>query len=253
MTGKLIKLFESSADDSQVLWSIRGPQKFLMIKLGGFGLIAKYNDDSLAVINPVKLTKTLAEELEKLQEETKCSVKVLLSAGDYHHYHLVDWSKKFPDAKLYVASDRILKKQPSLRNPIVLDQLNPASSIPELQESFDIVPFLGMKTGLPLVFGDKIGDVRVEHVVFHKSTKTLFVTDHVFAGPEMFFNTGGCSIKDADAATKSARKVLALGPKNIVFSHGKEETFSIKDREDTSNNKKSCVQLLENAYKVFMK
>jgi len=252
--GDLIKPFAPSPDDNATIWTIRGRQQFLKMEMGGFGLIAKYQDaisskDSLVVINPVELTEKLIQELQVLQQETKCTIDVVFSAGDWHHKHLISWSNQFPDAKIYVASDRVLKKQPLLKNPIVVDRLLPV--IPELKQDFDIVPFLGCKQPPYILGHDSKGSDRVEHVVFHKSTQTLFITDHVFApsdaaAPSLKCNTAGFSIKVSVKSAESARNVLALEPKRIVFSHGKGDTFSLND---DGGGAKSCVELLEKAYK----
>lgn len=270
--GDLIKPLASSpaADGSSavILWSIRGRQQFVsrFMELGGFGLIAKVKFDSdhgddhgdaLAVINPVELSGRLAQELQTLQQETKCTVKIIFSAGDWHHAHLGDWSTQFPEAKLYVASDRVLKKQPLLQDAIVVDRLDPV--VPELRQDFDIVPFLGCQQPHWVLGHDKSGSDRVEHVVFHKATRTLFITDHVFApgdaaAPSLASNTAGFPIKDSDKAAESARNVLALEPKCIVFSHGTEHTFSLKDDDSNTGDTKTCVNLLEKGYKYhFLK
>lgn len=210
----------------------------------------------LAVINPVELSSILLREIRDIETRNGCSVDILYSANDWHHLHLLSWSKEFPKAKIYVASERVFVQNPTLKDLgdriKAVDRIKPI--VPELADDFDIIPFLGCHQNTWLFAGDKKGSDRVEQAVFHKSTRTLFITDHLFAPSSKNGlptpNKYGFLINDKGQTADGAQKILALEPKRLVFSHGKQDTFLIEDAND-GNMEHSVVDKLKKAYSEY--
>ena len=180
----------------------------------------------LVLINPPKFTPEIRDALQRLEAESEAKVEVILQPGDWHHFQLPDAQALFPDAALYVASERNVRKQPAIgARAKVLDRN--ATSIPELGDEIRLIPWLGYsQDGMPKVLsGEPRGAPRIEFAVFHVASGTLFVTDHFIftgqmAGKPLRANTGGFKLVDAEAARESVRRVLAMCPRRVVCSHG---------------------------------
>lgn len=240
------------------LWAIRGKQKFFCIEMGGFGMIARLPDQTLAVVNPVQLTPTLLGKVKELEESTGCKLAIIFSPGDWHHIHIKDWMEAFPASAVHVVSPRVVKKlQPLSQHDqarlTVLDQKSPGIS--SLSEVFTLVPWLGCKQPIALVGGgDKAGDDRVEVLAFHQPSFTLFVTDFLFAPsnpnqPKLSHNGPGFRVKTPAEARQSVERVLALGAKNLVFSHGTMTNYYISDHQ---LGESTCDAILRKAYGSFV-
>lgn len=188
----------------------------------------------LVVVNPPSSSPRHIEAVRRLSEAVGASVCALFSPGDWHHFHLLAWAAAFGDARLYVASARVLKKQPGLQGrAVVLSREGP--SVPELEPCCTILPWLGSKQPPRLLGGDRSGTARVEHLVFHHSSRTLFVTDHVMGpglmGAAITANKGGFSHQSGEgsALRASAQRILDAAPCRIVFSHGHRGAFIMGD------------------------
>jgi len=181
-------------------------------------------ENMLVLINPPKFKNNLGA-LQTIEKETGARVKLIIQPGDWHHMQLPDAQKYYPDAKMYVASERNIRKQKKITATVV-DRVNP--EIPELGEDFELVPWLGFtQDSMPwLMSGESKGAHRIEFVVFHKPSSTMFFTDHFFPpSKEKLFdpNTGGFKLVDEDLAKQSVQRIVDLNPARLVFSHGKRE------------------------------
>ena len=78
--------------------------------------------------------------LRDIESMTNASVEVILQPGDWHHFYLPAAQSAFPNAKCYTASERNLRKQPSLRAH-ALDRH--AVSVPGLGDEIALIPWLG--------------------------------------------------------------------------------------------------------------
>ena len=230
----------------------------------------------LAVINPVELTPGLLREVRDLEKDTGAKLQVIFSAGDWHHEWLYDWAVKFPEAKVYVVSQRVLKKQPNLKviaqdRITVLDRKTP--TIPELDQDFILKPYLGLGANPNAMGGDTFGDPRNEIAVYHKRSELLFLTDTIFppnlssrdstllANPvKLTPNDTGMIVLDKVSCYDSCQDIVNLNPKHLVFSHGfttQESVFSLDD--DTLTDKVTyggvvppVKVLLHNAYMEYL-
>ena len=265
----LIRPVNSARVDRGTIWSIRASAVLYGLTLRPartYGLILKVKaitqrDDQLrtqsgataddehilAIINPVNLNPDLIQEVRRLELEAKAKVKVIFSGNDWHHQHLNDWATTFPDANVYVVSDRVLRKQPNLpivaRNRLtVLDRQEP--SIPEFAEEITLVPFLGLAQLPRNLGGDRYGTARVEVVVFHKKAQLMFFTDSAFApkvsphdaslirNPVALEPDVGVPALDLYETGRSCQRILELNPKHLTFAHAmttNEVVFSLND------------------------
>ena len=194
-------------------------------KLNGLVIKIKVAGRSLLVlVNPPRLTAEIRSALQRLEDEAEAKIEVILNLGDWHHFTLPDAQALFPAAALYVASERNVRKQPAIASRAkILDRVAP--SIPEVGTELQIVPWLGYsQDGMPkLMSGEPRGAHRIEFVLAHPASGTIFVTDHFFPGDldkPLKANTGGFKLVDPAAARESVRRVLALNPSRVVTSHG---------------------------------
>jgi len=250
------------------LWTMTAGMRFLgLVPLLDHGLLCRLSTGILAVINPVELTDELLGAARALEASTGCALGVIVSPGDWHHFYVEPWAAAWPEAALYVASGRNLRKQSKLAarekagRCVVLDREAPA--IAELECDWELLPWLGCKQPPWLLSGDKKGSWRVEHLLFHRPSATLFVTDHVLAkaakdgedgaaggelavnGVKLGPNKGGFALNDrvegsAALAAASAQRVLQLAPRHLVLSHGPKALWELPDG--------AAVELLRAAY-----
>ena len=237
------------------LWTLHSPgNRFLgFIEIFNNALIIQVTK-GLVVINPPSSKSKCIEAVRTLCHSLKQPLCAIVSPGDWHHFHLLTWAKAFPEANLYVASPRVLKKQPTLKErAIVLERTAPY--IPEIESICTLIPWLGSKQPPWIMGGDRSGTDRVEHLVFHNATRTLFVTDHVLGpgvmGTSVSPNKGGFSSKKGDGETlkDSAQRVLDAGARRIVFSHGHKDAFIMGD--GTQEAGIEIKERLAHAYQYF--
>ena len=189
------------------------------------------------VINPPSSDPRFIDAVKTLEIAQKAPVAAIFTPGDWHHFHVPTWADAWPDAKVYVASERVLVKQPTLRNRknvMVVNREDPA--VPELASSCTLLPWLGSQQPPWILGGDASGSDRVEHLVLHTASRSLFITDHLM-NPDMSSdkvitpNTGGFSIQPGndEAAASSAQRVLDAAPLRLIFSHGPPEHCVVGD------------------------
>lgn len=216
---------ENLDEVAENMWLLQSKFNFLNVaEIGLNGLVIKTKENGLVYINPAKFTEYNRGTLEAIEKKSGEKVKVIISPGDWHHNQLPDAQDMFPEAKMYVASERNLRKQKSIKATVV-DRLNPV--IPELGEDFVLIPWLGFTMdSMPwLLSGAKKGDHRIEFIIFHKPTATLFLTDHFLPpkeGQDPFAepNNKGFKLVDLAATNQSIQQVLDLNATRVVFSHG---------------------------------
>jgi hypothetical protein len=119
-------------------------------------VIALGNGD-LALHSPVAMNEDVVESLRRLGV-----VRHLIAPSALHHLHLAASLHHFPEAKVY-GTRALLKKRKSLRVDVFLND------------------------GLPSAMAEELGSITLagnpqveETVFFHKTSKSLLVTDMVF-------------------------------------------------------------------------
>ena len=222
------------------VWLLSSAFKFLScFEIGLNGLVMRVASADgrpvLVLVNPPKLTQVVVNALREIEAAAHASVEIILQPGDWHHFQLPAAQAIFPRAKCYVASERNLRKQPTLVAE-VLDRFVPL--IDELSEELSILPWLGYtQDSMPWILsGERRGAPRIEFVVFHRPSGTLFITDHFFPpkkGSPLAPITGGFKLVDAEAARRCVAGVTSLGVTRVVFSHGKRDAC-VLDEADTA-------------------
>jgi Domain of unknown function (DUF4336) len=169
----------------------------------------------LWVHSPIRCTPALSAEVAALGR-----VRFLVAPSHLHHLFIGDWAGRFSDATLWAAED-LQHKRADLR----IDGIHGKGDEPWKAEIETIVI-----AGAPKFR---------ESVFFHRSTRTLFVTD-------LLFNLGAVggwiapialrlmgvhhrlaqsrawrfAAKDRAAFAESGRRIVELGAKRLVVAHG---------------------------------
>ena len=140
--GKNIWIYEGSTVN---FYGFDFPTRMTVIKL---------NDNSLWIHSPEKLNNELKNELEKLGE-----IKHIISPNKLHHLFLPEWIEAYPKAIQYAAPG-LAKKRKDIKFDIELSD----NSKNDWEIEIDQIVFQGSPA--------------MEEVVFyHKSSKTLILTD----------------------------------------------------------------------------
>jgi hypothetical protein len=170
---------------------------------------------TLALVSPIPIDDSLAREIAALGE-----VRFLIAPNLLHHLYLAGASERYPNARV-LAPPGLRFKRSDLRIDATLDAALPD----ELAASIEVLHIAGAPT-------------FDEYTIFHRSSRTLVVTDLVFNvradGPQahLVLFMVGChgllaqsrvwriGIKDRPAARESVQAILALPFETLVMAHG---------------------------------
>lgn len=181
--------------------------------------VIKLNNDLLWIHSPAKLNHDLLSEIGKLGR-----IGYLIAPNKLHHLYLSEWLDEFPAAECHAAPGLIDKRKDITFTKKLTDQADPAWQEEIGQTLFD-------------------GSFWMEEVVFfHRSSKTLILTDlienfspHVFNGWQLLLAkaTGIVSPNGKtpidwrlsfffgkSKAGKALETILNWQPENIIISHG---------------------------------
>jgi hypothetical protein len=183
--------------------------------------VAELDQGGLLLCAPVPIDDALADELARLGE-----ARVLFAPNLFHHLHLADAQRRYPEAEL-IAISALASKRPELRFDHLLgpDDVLP----PALAASFDSEVLRGM----PKV---------QERVLLHRATRTVIATDLLFnlcepchcqtRSTRLLFRLMGAygrpaqsrlwrsMIKDRETHGASLRRLLAWEFERLVPAHG---------------------------------
>ena len=183
-------------------------------------------DGRLFVWSPTELTADLKGEIEQLGP-----VACLIAPNHLHHVFLGDWQTAFPDARCFAAPG-VQGKRPDLTIHAELS----SSPDPAWQDEIDQV----------LMTGNRI---TTEIIFFHRTSKTVIVTDLLQALPRNWFTGWRKLIARLDLMTESSptvpRKfrvafrskadtraqvatILGWPAENLIIAHGKLDTGNAK-------------------------
>jgi hypothetical protein len=180
----------------------------------------------LALVSPVPIDAELAARIDVLGR-----VRFLVAPNLYHHLYLADAVARYPEAAL-LAPPGLEAKRPELRVSATLDG------------------------PLPAAFTDHVEVVRLEgapsigeHLLFHRASRTLVVTDLVFhvrtpkglaarlvltlmgtRGRLAASRMWSFATKDRDAMRESLARVLALPFTRVIVAHGEDLDVDAKPR-----------------------
>ncbi len=154
-------------------------------------VIIRLNDGSLFVLSPIQLTADICTAIDRLGV-----VKYLVSPNHLHHLYLGDWSRAYPDARLY-ASPRLAPKRKDLTFYKTLSTNTPE---PEWVGQID-----------QCLFGSGNGWID-ELVFFHRASRTVIFTDLVMDfDPESF--------SPLSRVTTRWNQMYQHTPRGVQFGH----------------------------------
>jgi len=131
-------------------------------------VVIRLSDDSLFILSPIQLTPDIRVDIDTLGV-----VKYLVSPNHLHHLYMGDWSRAYPDAKLY-ASPRLASKRKDLTFYKTLSTDTPE---PEWAGQID-----------RCIFGSGNGWFD-EIVFFHRASRTVVFTDTIMDFDEAIFSS----------------------------------------------------------------
>lgn len=131
-------------------------------------VVIRLSDDSLFILSPIQLTPDIRVDIDTLGV-----VKYLVSPNHLHHLYMGDWSRAYPDAKLY-ASPRLASKRKDLTFYKTLSTDTPE---PEWAGQID-----------QCIFGSGNGWFD-EIVFFHRASRTVVFTDTIMDFDEAIFSS----------------------------------------------------------------
>ncbi len=131
-------------------------------------VVIRLNDDSLFILSPIQFTPDIRADIDQLGV-----VKYVVSPNHLHHLYMGDWSRAYPDAKLY-ASPRLASKRKDLTFYKTLSTDTPE---PEWSGQID-----------QCIFGSGNGWFD-EIVFFHRASRTVVFTDMIMDFNEAIFSS----------------------------------------------------------------
>ncbi len=147
------------------IWTASQSLSFFGLEVGNRMTVIRLKSGALVIISPIKLKEDEYLELNKIGEVSHIIVPNLL----FHDLYVTHFQKVYPKAKLWGVKG-LAEKRPDLNINGLLDK--PGA----LEESLEYLPFEGLKTALPIW---KVLEIN-ETVFFHRSSKTLVLTDIAF-------------------------------------------------------------------------
>ena len=132
------------------------PLRFLGMQLGTRMTVIQMKNNSLFLHSPTKLTPVLKKQLDELGK-----VSIIVCPNKLHHLYINSYVEKYPKAKLYAAPGLEKKRKDIQFIGTIEDKPDQ-----EWSEEIDQMVFRGC------FFMEEV-------FFFHKSTKTLLVTDFI--------------------------------------------------------------------------
>jgi hypothetical protein len=133
-------------------------------------------DGTLVVINPAELRPEVESALRRLEEETRSTIRYLVSPGDWHYLFIGQYVKAFPAAKAYVPPGRIPSKAPDFPYTLIDVDAAEQNPFPELLPHLVCLSFGGL-----LDFTDPEGKLpRHELVFFHPGSRAITSGDVLY-------------------------------------------------------------------------
>jgi Domain of unknown function (DUF4336) len=139
------------------IWAIEAPQRFLGAEVGTRMTVIRLADGSLLVHSPVHLDDEIRASLDRIGP-----VRHVVAPNRFHHLYAAEYSRNYPEAKLYGAPGLETKRR-DLHFDAILGDEAPAA----WRGQIDQLVFRGFS---PLN----------ETVFFHRASRTVLFTDLLF-------------------------------------------------------------------------
>lgn len=178
--------------------------------------IIRLPNGKLIVFDPIPLGITLTNEINSLGQ-----IAFIIAPNNFHYLYISEWSRNYPEAKVLVAPG-LPKRIKSMQQYTVISK----DSMSELNDQFTWLLF----DALP---------VLNEIILFHKTSRTLLITDLVFNIHKTNWSLLGIYIrfsgtfkklgltyllkfmvKNKSNARVSVNKILSWDFEKIVMAHG---------------------------------
>jgi glyoxylase-like metal-dependent hydrolase (beta-lactamase superfamily II) len=182
-------------------WNVTVPVRMTVIRL---------KDRRVLIHSPVPIEPELRSAVQELGQPV-----ALIASNLFHHLFISEWKSEFPKAKAFCVPG--LEK---IRNDIKFDRVLGSVSPPEWRGEIDQI----LVEGIPM-YG--------EMVFFHRSSRTLIVSDIVFNyTPEQAASDPGAiagfgpdrrikaAITDPKAARASIESILRWPFERVIVAHG---------------------------------
>lgn len=193
-----------------------GPASIVFMKLTATMTVLRLRDGSLLLHTPFALTEERRAMVEALGR-----VSHLYAPNLFHHLHVGEWSKAFPQARVHAPSG-LRKKRPDLR----IDRAIGNETEPAFEGVIDEVRFSGCRLhetvllyrpANTLVCADLVQNVGQPQGGWTKFyTKTMGFYDRVALSRVLQWTV----FSDREAASNSLREVLALPFDRLIVGHG---------------------------------
>lgn len=208
------------------IWTVESSHKILGVDVGGRMTVIRLESGDLILHSPIFIDNELKIELNEIGD-----VKFIVAPNKFHHLHLDQSVKQFPDAD-FLCAPGLAKKRKDIVFTSELGDQTPAEWVGEIETVFvKGIPFFN------------------EIVFYHPKSKTVIFTDlifnyeshsslgiKIFAWIEGIYDQPDVSrlikwfmIRDKDGARESLEKILSwdfdrvsVTHKDIIEKGGKE-------------------------------
>jgi hypothetical protein len=210
------------------LWIANQPLRFMGLSVGTRMTVMRLGEGRLVVISPIALTPELATQLDCLG-----SVAYQIAPNRYHHLFAQAFQQQYPQAQFWGAIG-LQEKRPDLK----IEQVITAEA-GEIETEILYRQFSGINVPSTTFSGLGKPDPINEVVFYHKSSRTLIITDIAFHFDEMnAWETrlagkliGGYkalqptllekwSLTDRTLVERSIRAVLEWDFDRVIMAHG---------------------------------
>ena len=205
------------------IWVAEQGISYLGLSVGTRMTVVQLEDDSLAIISPIRIGDRLIEELSELGK-----VAHIIAPNLYHYLFAADFKQTYPDATFWAMSG-LREKKPELNIDQIIEQ-----DEQNIWNGLEHIFFQGFQT-LTLSGFSALN----ECVFYHKASRSLILTDTAFNFDESFpfvtqlatrilgsYKSLRPSIlekiatKDKEKISQAVERVLAWDFERVIMAHG---------------------------------
>ena len=204
------------------IWVAEQPLRYLGLSIGTRMTIIRLANRELIVISPIQINETIVAQLEEIG-----TVRHIITPNLYHYFFAADFKIHYSNATFWAVPGLKAKKPDLPIDQVITSETSPWDGI-------DYVFFDGFRT--PSLRGF---DLLNECIFFHKSSRTLILTDTAIHFDESFpvitqfaarvlggYKTLRPSLLERIATTEkdkvrgAVEKVLCWDFERVIMAHG---------------------------------